>query len=267
MKHLSISISICALIALFGAPFDASANPFSDLKNKAKQKLSSKAQKKAKNGASKKIDEKANSAIGGSGLNTVSEPSSELTSLTSCVGLELTNILIGELGDYTFQQGFSKEKRSGYINRRSVSAKGGCILPSLKPRQIAYLEVDTRKFNAMGSSNDWSIQCLRSNNPSAGAVTENEPRTEFPYRTNVLSGKDLMLHCGNSEGVAECAEGSNSHRSGEWDKLLKTKGKTMLSVLAQTSTLAPAQGEEVYCQYYNKQSGKSLFAFQYLRTR
>ncbi len=264
MKLRSILIPLCAFIALSGAPFEASANPFSDLKNKAKQKLASKAAGK-KSGVSKKIEEKSNSSIAGTG--DVSEPSSELTALTSCSGLELTNILIGELGNYTFQQGFSKEKRSGYVNRRSVSATGGCILPSLKPRQIAYLEVDTKKFNAMGSSNDWSIQCLRSKNPSAGAVTENEPRTEFPYRTNVLSGKDVMLHCGNSEGVTQCAEGSNSHRSGEWDKLLKAKGRTMLSVLAQTSTLAPAQGEEVYCQYYNKQSGKSLFAFQYLRTR
>jgi hypothetical protein len=51
---------------------------------------------------------------------------------------------------------------------------------------------------------------------------------------------------------------------GKWKKKIQSKGKTMLSILANTSTLAPEQGEKLYCQYYNQSSGKSLFAFEYL---
>jgi hypothetical protein len=51
---------------------------------------------------------------------------------------------------------------------------------------------------------------------------------------------------------------------GKWKKKLQSKGKTMLSILANTSTLAPEQAEKLYCQYYNQSSGKSLFAFEYL---
>ncbi len=192
-------------------------------------------------------------------------PSSDLVAMTKCAALKPEKITIGTLGDYTFQQGFSNEKRSGLINRRTGALSNGCILPSLNSREIAYMEVDEKKLDALGSSNDWEMQCIKSGNPGAGVVGASEPKTEYPYTVNVLSGKDMMLHCGNSENVAECAEGSNSSRSSAWKKNLDARGKTMLSVLANTSTLAPAQGEKLYCQYYNKKSGNSLFAFEYLR--
>ncbi|WP_421779636.1 hypothetical protein [Kiloniella litopenaei] len=192
-------------------------------------------------------------------------PSQDLISMTKCAALKPENITIGTLGDYTFQQGFSNEKRSGLINRRAGALSNGCILPSLNSREIAYMEVDEKKLKALGSSNDWEMQCIKSGNPGAGVVGASEPKSEYSYTVNVLSGKDMMLHCGNSENVAECAEGSNSSRSSAWKKKLDASGKTMLSVLANTSTLAPAQGEKLYCQYYNKKSGNSLFAFEYLR--
>ncbi len=192
-------------------------------------------------------------------------PSADLISMTKCTDLKPENITIGTLGDYTFQKGFSNEKRSGLINRRTGALSNGCILPSLNSREIAYMEVDEKSFDALGSSNDWEMQCIKSGNPGAGVVGASEPKTEYPYTVNVLSGKDMMLHCGNSENVAECAEGSNSSRSSAWKKNLDGRGKTMLSVMANTSTLAPAQGEKLYCQYYNKKSGNSLFAFEYLR--
>ena len=77
----------------------------------------------------------------------------------------------------------------------------------------------------------------------------------------------MMLHCGNSENIAECAEGSNSHRSGQWSKKLKADGKTMLSIHAFTSPLAGSGGEKVFCQYYNKKSRASLFAVEYIRQK
>lgn len=189
-------------------------------------------------------------------------PRKELTQLTNCTKIKLHNVMTGYLADYTFRKGMSKQERRGFIKREKVKANG-CILPSLKPRQIAYLEVDTKELNSLGGN--WSMQCVKSNNIDY-VTGDKEPRSEYPSRVNYLSGKDLMLHCGhNVKHVEECAKGSNSTRSGEWDKLLKKKGRTMLSFDARSSTLAPKNGEKLYCQYYNDKTDTSLFAFEYLR--
>lgn len=189
-------------------------------------------------------------------------PSKELTQLTNCAKIKLHNVMTGYLGDYTFRKGMSKQERSGFIKREKINVKG-CILPSLKPRQIAYLEVDTKALNSLGGN--WSMQCVKSNNIDY-VTADKETRSEYPSRVNYLSGKDLMLHCGhNVKNAKECAKGSNSTRSGEWDKLLKKKGRTMLSFDARSSTLAPKEGEKLYCQYYNDKTDTSLFAFEYLR--
>lgn len=198
---------------------------------------------------------------------TQGSPAPKLVSMVKCANLKPSNIIIGDLGTYTFQDGFSSEKRTGLINRKTGSLSDGCILPSIASREVIYMEVDTAAYSAMGSSNDWSMQCVRSANPSAGAVSETQGKTEYPYTVNFLSGKAMMLHCGNSEGIEECAEGSNSSRSGAWDKKLKANGKTMLSVHGNPSTLSPAGGEKLFCQYYNSKTREGLFAFEYLRTR
>ncbi len=198
---------------------------------------------------------------------SLGEPAANLIAATKCANLKPTNIIIGNVGDYTFQEGFSVEERSGLINRKAGALSHDCILPSLESRQIAYMEVDTAAYEAMGNSNDWEMQCVRSADPAAGAVGQKESKTEYPYKVTYLSGKDMMLHCGNSEGIDECAEGKNSHRSGAWDAKLKDRGTTMLSVHGNASTHAPAGGEKLYCQYYNKPSRMSLFAFEYMRTR
>ncbi len=194
-------------------------------------------------------------------------PAANLRALTTCASLKPSNIVIGKLGDYTFQQGMSSESRSGLIGRRSAQLSDGCILPSLNPREVVYMEVDSSAMRAMGSSNDWEMQCVRSANPSAGVVGATQGFSEYPHNVNFLSGKAMMLHCGNSEGVTECATGSNSSRSGAWKKKVDSRSATMLSFYATPSTLAPAGGEKLYCQYYNKTSGSSLFAFEYLRTQ
>ena len=195
----------------------------------------------------------------------VGGPDKSLTAMTTCTDVKPENIIIGYNKTYTFQKGFSKEERTGLIERQAGQLTDGCILPSLQPYQIAYMEVDTKEYKKLGNSNDWSMQCLKSENSSAGAVNETEGKTEIPYSVSVLSGKAMMLYCGNSEGIEECAEGSNSQRSGLWKKKLSKAGKTMLSISANTSTLAPKEGEKLYCQYYNHKSGKSLFGFEYLR--
>ncbi|MEQ3745083.1 MAG: hypothetical protein ABNH53_02455 [Henriciella sp.] len=196
----------------------------------------------------------------------LSGPAANLVGLTKCAGLSLTNAMIGNVGTYTFQQGFSTEERTGLINRRDAAFSDGCILPSMRAHEAVYMEVDTNAYEAMGNSNDWTMQCLKSAAPSEGAVNDSEPKGEYPYKVTGVSEKDMMLHCGNSEGISECAEGSNSSRASAWSDLVESRGKTMLSVYMTASTLAPAGGEKLYCQYYNKPSGKSLFAFEYLRT-
>lgn len=187
--------------------------------------------------------------------------------ITTCSKLKPENIITGNMGDYTFEQGMSSEKRSGFLNRVSGSLKNGCVLPSMQPQQATYMEVDEKAYKAMGSSNDWEMQCVRSDDPSAGALTQKENKSEAPYHVGVLAGKDMMLHCGNSEGVKKCATGSNSSRSSAWKKDLESRGKIMLSISAHTSQLAPTQGERIYCQWYNKSKNKSLFAFEYLRAK
>lgn len=239
-------------LALSVGVSSSNAGFFDDVKNKLKKETK------------KEVKKKPSSSSSGTTPSLEGGPDKSLTDMTSCASFKPENITIGKSGTYTFQKGFSKEKRTGLINRKSGALTGGCILPSLQSREVAYMEVDTKAYKA-GNSSDWSMQCVKSANPGAGAVGDSEGKTEYPYTVNYLAGKDMLLFCGNSEGVEECAEGSNSNRSGKWKKKLQSKGKTMLSILANTSTLAPPQGEKLYCQYYNQSSGKSLFAFEYLR--
>lgn len=259
MRNVQPALVIISLLAT-GTAFNTQAQLFDKLKDKA-QSLVNKADKADKQ-AGKATEATASSPDLGSG------PSDDLVSFTNCAGLELSNIMVGEYGDYNFKRGFTNEERSGLVNRSKGQVQKGCILPSIPSNKVIYMEVDTQKYEAMGNWNDWEMQCVKSANPGAGAVGESESKSEYPYKVDYLAGKDILLHCGHSEKLAdECAEGSNSSRSGAYKKQLQSRGKTMLTVLGNTSTLAPAGGEKLYCQYYNKPSGKSLFAFEYLRTR
>lgn len=252
---------IIAGAAILTMAASVNAGIFDKLKDKSKEmaeKLANEKQVEAKDSA-------GSAATSTSTISLGDGPDDSLISFTKCSDLKVSNVIIGNVGNYTFQQGFSKEKRTGLINREKGQVTKGCILPSLQPMQNIYMEVDTKKLKAKGSSNDWQMQCVQSADPGAGVVTG---ATEFPYKTSFLSGKDMMLHCGHSEkNVEACAEGSNSSRSSAWSKKLKANGKTMLSVMAVKSTLAPAQGEKLYCQYYNSKTSESLFAFEYLRVR
>lgn len=260
-------ITLLCGFSLFTNVLPANADLFGDLKSKVKGEAKKEIGYKNAKTPNRGVEKVKASSAGGSSINLGDGPSASLVSMTSCASLKPENIVVGYMGDYTFQDGFKKESRSGLIKRQAGKLKNGCVLPSLKSRQVAYMEVNTKEFKALGSSNDWTMQCIRSEKPGEGALSESEPRTESVYSVDTMSGKDMMLHCGNSEGVSECAEGSNSSRSGAWSKKLKAKGNTMLSISAFTSTLAPAGGEKLYCQYYNKKSRVSLFAFEYIRLR
>ncbi|MBT0587002.1 hypothetical protein [Alteromonas oceanisediminis] len=269
VKYMRKSLAVIAFtgIGLSLCSLQADAQFFDRLKEKASKAVT------AVEEAESHV-QSAEEKVSDSGLATKGEPSLEggpadsLIAFTQCAGLPIENVVVGTPGNYEFQQGFSVEERSGFVDRIPSSVSNDCILPSIVSGQAIYMEVDEQKFEALGSANDWEMQCVRSDNPRAGALGQDEPKTEYPSRVNYLSPKDYHLHCGHNVAHAEeCSEGSNSDRSSAWDKNLDERGKKMLSVFGNSSTLAPKIGEKLYCQYYNKRSRKSLFAFEYLRRR
>ena len=201
----------------------------------------------------------ASSSGGSSGSTTLGTPSADLTSQTQCTGLALSNVTVGNLGEYTFQQGFSKEKRTGFINRRPGKVTGACIAPSLQPQEILYFEVDEKQYKALDKGGDWTWQCVQSDNPGAG-TTDYWTWNSDQY----LSDSHMKLHCGNDQGVSDCATGSNSARASAYSADRKKRGKYGISFLARLNERSNARTEKLYCQYYNKRSGKSLVAFEYL---
>ena len=243
----------------FGAATESNAGPFDKLKKAAK-----KVEKAANDvrGAQEAVAGVA-SATGAAGSGSPAAPApASLTSLTECSGLEISNVMVGTHGEYTFKQGLSTEKRSGFINRRSAEVTEGCILPSVRTGEVIYFEVDKAAYEAMGNSNDWEMQCVDSANPAAG-----EAKRPQPYKIDTLSWKDMMLHCGNSEGIQECASGSNADRGDAYGRKLEARGKLMMTAPTYGYHLEKAGGTKFYCQWYNKKSGKSLVAYQYTRMK
>lgn len=199
-------------------------------------------------------------SVGSSGGSVaLGTPSSSLTSQTQCAGIALSNVTVGNLGSYTFQQGFSKERRTGFINRKPGKVSGSCIAPSLQPQEILYFEVDEKKYKAMDKGNDFVWQCVKSDNPGAGTVDY------WTWHSDQYLGDSHMkLHCGNDQGVSDCATGSNSSRASAYTADRKKRGKYGISFLARLNEHSNARTEKLYCQYYNKRTGKSLVAFEYL---
>ncbi|MEO9463246.1 MAG: hypothetical protein ABJ242_10980 [Marinomonas sp.] len=196
----------------------------------------------------------------GGGNVAMGTPSKSLTDFTKCSGLPLENMMIGRQGDYTFQQGFSKESRRGFINRRPGNVIRGCVAPSLQSGEILYFEVDTARYKAMNKSNDWKMQCVKSNNPGGGTVPLNAWAGQS---TDYLKSKDLKLHCGNDQGVTDCASGTNSKRGQSYSSDLKKRGRTAISFMARYNDHVQGRNSgKLYCQFYNKRTSKSLVAFE-----
>ena len=74
-----------------------------------------------------------------------------------------------------------------------------------------------------------------------------------------------MLHAGNNLGYEPTATGSNSTRSGEYDKWLKSRGREMIT-FNMPYLHTDKGGTDFYCQYYNDKTGKSAVAFTYRRS-
>ncbi len=177
------------------------------------------------------------------------------TGLTKCAGLPISNAFIGQWGKYSFSSGINTEERSGIIDRENVSATLGCITPSMGTGDVLYMEVPASQLKSL--SGGFEMQCV---DMASGKQANDAARPSW----NNVTGKDIMLHTGNSLGYTPTASGSNSDRSGAWDADLKKRGKAMLGF--NMPALHTDAGTDFYCQYYNKGSGKSVVAFAYRRS-
>ncbi len=193
------------------------------------------------------------------------QPNPELRqTLLQCTDAKISQVEHGYVKDYNVTEGLSTTTYSGFIERENVSVTHGCFVGELESNQCAVMQVDTDAYEAMGNWNDWQMQCVYSDRPQAGAI---ESKDSYPYKADYIALKAMLYKCGHDQGDQyPCHEGNNSTRSGVYQKQY-LKDKTQLSVCANTAWDAPAKGQYVYCQYYNKQSKKSLFGFEFLQKK
>jgi len=174
-------------------------------------------------------------------------------SMTQCANLNLGNAFIAKAGDYTFSKGLNTETRGGLIEREPVQPSG-CTLPGVGSGDVIYVEVDRAGFN----THEHNMQCVSFDGSQQLA-------RDWVPPTNNYTGKDVMLHTGNSLGYEPTATGSNSTRSGEYDKWLKSRGREMIT-FNMPYLHTDKGGTDFYCQYYNDKTGKSAVAFTYRRS-
>ncbi len=205
------------------------------------------------------VTSSAGSSSGGS-AGRPGLPGSGLTSMSPCLGLPITNVMLGDIGSYTYGSGMRKETSDGFINRQQGAVTGGCILPSMAPGEYMYLEVPAAQYKAAGSANDWEMQCV-----DADTKQQIDQKGEMPYRIDFIAPKHMEMQCGNSEGVSQCTSGSNNDRATAYSNRLKKSGKMMLGLSAYK--ISRGSPQTLYCHWYNKKQAKALFAFQYRRVK
>jgi hypothetical protein len=200
------------------------------------------------------------------------EPNQDLRARLQCIDdFKPTDVQGGVVRDYDVTEGMSVSQRTGFLDRKPQEMTNGCFLGELQPPSCFAFTVDSEKYAALGNSNDWELQCVYSDDPAAGMITNKE---EYPYSVDRMPGNQMMLLCGHGEGDAyECDGGSNSGRSGVWKEKLEKEGKEQLGFCVNEyvkqsvvyDTAAYPGGRWVYCQYYNKQSKKNLFGYEFLQ--
>ncbi|MCO4770067.1 MAG: hypothetical protein KDA24_08570 [Deltaproteobacteria bacterium] len=201
------------------------------------------------------------------------EPNPELRAGLECIdGLTPMDVQRGVRREYDVKEGMSTDQRTGFMDREPVEMTNGCFLGELQPNTCFAFTVNEKKYTELGNSNDWSVQCVYSDDAGAGAL---ENKGEYPYQVDSMPGKEMMLLCGHTEGDGyECAEGSNSARSGEWDKKLDKEGKIQLGFCINTKAYQELSydkddypsGRWAYCQYYNSKTKKNMFGYEFLQT-
>ena len=244
------------------------AAQFGHLKKKLERKAERAVEKKVDDTLDTAIDDALNGTpqtVSGASLSNTPKP----TSITQCDSLRPSKITVGKLGSYTFQNGMSREDRTGFIDRRDVAFESGCILPNMTSGDILYVEYDTAALKAKGWGGAYETQCIKIDDQGPGAINSWEGRGDYPSNDSYLGEAHMRLACGNSEGISDCTSGSNGDRASAMSADLKARGKTALSFrmmsTMRTDMLGPQ--ERLYCQYYNTESGLSLFGYEYLRVR
>ena len=170
-----------------------------------------------------------------------------------CANVGLGNAFIGRSGNYTFSQGISTQERGGVIDRAYVEPTNGCYFPGLAVGDILYVEFDKAKYSA----HKYKIQCVSYDG------SEQLDNT-FGPRINNYTGKDIMLHTGNSVGYEPTATGSNSDRSGAYDAYLSKRGRTFATFNFQERH-DDKSGTDFFCQWFDQSSGKSALAMAFRR--
>ena len=119
---------------------------------------------------------------------------------------------------------------------------------------MLYVELDKSKYESNKYSYD--LQCVSYDG------SEQLNRGTRPPADN-YKGKDVMLHTGHSLGYTPTASGSNSSRSGQYDKYLDGRGRSMLTF--NMPALHTDTGTDFFCQHFNKDTGKVALAFTFRR--
>jgi len=181
-----------------------------------------------------------------------------------CLDVKPTKVELGVKGDYKVTEGMSVKTMGGLLNRQD-SALSGCMVPELEPAQCVVLFYPKAALDKLGNSNDWQVQCVLADAHDKGMI----PNDFAPYTVSTVDNKDMILKCGHDQGdKVGCLDGSHSMRGDEFQKLLKEKGETMLSVCAhRASNTDPKEYQDAkyICQYFNKTAKKVLFGFEYMR--
>lgn len=253
------------------------AGGWKDLKNNLKSKKHKKAAQEitkqalqhqhASNGTGNHhSNHHASSSPGSSGKGSSkhgSQPNPELrSSVLKCDDVKLTNVQIGNSSSYQVTEGLSKSSYTGFINRRPAEVSHQCFVGVLDRGECVTMEVPQSDIKRVtqGDHNSLKMQCVYSNDPGEMATAE------VPYTAKMISLNQMLLKCGHDQGDDyACDEGSNSQRAGKYKKQLKDKQQ--LSVCATTYHQVKNGGQHIYCQYYNKKSKKSLFAFEFLQSK
>ncbi len=246
------------------------AGGWKDLKNSLKSDKDKKAAKKLvkqalrqKSTSNNRSSNKSTSSQRSTSVSG-SRPNPELrNNLLKCDDVNLKNVQIGNSTSYEVTEGLSKSNYTGFINRRPATVTNQCFIGVLDSDECATMEITEAELKQVtqGDRNSLKMQCIFSNEPSKIA------NQEVPYRADNIPLNYMLLKCGHDQGNQyPCDEGSNSSRSGKYKKQ-QLKGKTQLSVCATKYHLVKDGGQHIYCQYYNKKSKKSLFAFEFFQSK
>lgn len=253
-KNSNTRPALLAFSALFALSFTTvSTAGWKDLKNSLKKETS-----QVKN----KAKSSSKSASNGGGNSSQPNPSLR-NDVLKCDDVPLSNVQIGNNASYKVTEGLSSSNYTGFINRRPADVTNQCFVGVLQSDECVTMDVSEAQLNKVSgnTSNNLKMQCVYSDNPSEMATAE------VPYKADNVSLKAMLLKCGHDQGDDyACDEGSNSTRAGIYKKQ-HLKGKVQLSVCGTKYHQVQNGSRHIYCQYYNKKTKKSIFAFEFNQTK